>query len=121
MPSLPCVVFVTSLTSSAIRMLWFTNASFYDLQAFSKPLYRVLSSASIPIGFAGTAAIGVAMHDHLMHGMFVSVQHKVAVYSLVSLVCLIFTFDLIGTVAAAVTWHEYFNITYLSVGAASCF
>ncbi|XXQ36173.1 Uncharacterized protein PBTT_06106 [Plasmodiophora brassicae] len=113
-PSLPCVVFVTSLTSSAIRMLWFTNASFYDLQAFSKPLYRVLSSASIPIGFAGTAAIGVAMHDHLMHGMFVSVQHKVAVYSLVSLVCLIFTFDLIGTVAAAVTWHEYFNITYLS-------
>ncbi|XXQ36171.1 PA domain-containing protein [Plasmodiophora brassicae] len=113
-PLYPSIVFTTGLVSSIFRMLWFADAAFYNLQSFSKVFYRVLITVFIPIGFAGTAAIGMAMHDHLKQGKAVSVRHKAAVYSLLSVLGIVFTVDIVGTFLAAVKWHEYFNVTYIS-------
>ncbi|CEO99104.1 hypothetical protein PBRA_007218 [Plasmodiophora brassicae] len=113
-PPYPCIVFSTALVSSTLRMLWFADAAFYSLQSFSRVFYRILITLFIPIGFAGTAAIGMAMHDHLKQGKTVSMQHKVTVYSLLSVLGIVFTVDIVGTFVAAVTWHEYFDVTYLS-------
>lgn len=114
-PLYPSIVFTTGLVSSIFRMLWFADAAFYNLQSFSKVFYRVLITVFIPIGFAGTAAIGMAMHDHLKQGKAVSVRHKAAVYSLLSVLGIVFTVDIVGTFLAALKWHEYFNVTYISV------
>ncbi|CEO99103.1 hypothetical protein PBRA_007217 [Plasmodiophora brassicae] len=114
-PPYPCIVFSTGLVSSTLRMLWFADAAFYSLQSFSQVFHRILLTLFIPIGFAGTAAIGMAMHNHLNQGKTVSMQHKVTVYSLLSVLGIVFTVDIVGTFAAAVTWHEYFDVTYLAL------
>ncbi|CEO95896.1 unnamed protein product (mitochondrion) [Plasmodiophora brassicae] len=96
-------------------MLFFADAAFSQLQGFSKPVYRILITGFVPISYAATVAIGMAMHDHLMQGKTVSTRHKVAVYSLLTALGIVFAIDLAGTFAAALTWHEYLNLTYISV------
>lgn len=116
MPLYPAIVFTTVLVSSTIRTLWLTDAAFYSLQAFSRPLYRILLTSFIPVTFASTAAIGMAMHDHLMQGKTVSTRHQVAMRLLLCVVGTVFTVDVIATFTAALTWQEYFSSTYFSVG-----
>ncbi|CEO99105.1 unnamed protein product (mitochondrion) [Plasmodiophora brassicae] len=114
-PLYPSTVFVTVLVASTIRLLFFGNAAFSQLQGLSKPVYRIAITAFIPVTFTATAAIGMAMHDHVMQLKQVSTRHKVAVYSLLTALGLVFAIDLAGTFAAALTWHEYLNLTYISV------
>ncbi|CEO95892.1 hypothetical protein PBRA_009691, partial [Plasmodiophora brassicae] len=114
-PLYPGVVFVTVLVASTIRLLFFANAAFSQLQGLSKPVYRIAITAFIPVTFTATAAIGMAMHDHLMQGKTVSTRHKVAVYSLLIALGFVFAIDLAGTFAAALTWHSFLNLTYISV------
>ncbi|XXQ38801.1 G-protein coupled receptors family 1 profile domain-containing protein [Plasmodiophora brassicae] len=114
-PLYPAIVFTTVLVSSTIRTLWLTDAAFYSLQAFSRPLYRILLTSFIPVTFASTAAIGMAMHDHLMQGKTVSTRHQVAMRLLLCVVGTVFTVDVIATFTAALTWQEYFSSTYFSL------